>query len=302
MSALDDVWDKVKALEIGGVDYITKPFEIKEVLARVENQLIIVRQQRQLTEQNDRLQEEIRERQRTQQQLQQLNQELLRSNTDLDEFTSIVSHDLRQPLTSINANAQLLAMKSHHLLDEDSKRCVTRILQETNHMDQLLQDLLAYARLGGTDTTKFKPTDCNLVLNQALANLNKALEESQAIINYDSLPTVIADPIQLVTLFQNLISNAIKYRREEGLQINISVEQTDTESVFEIHDNGIGIKSEYFEEIFQIFKRLHSSQDYPGSGIGLAICKKIVQCHRGRIWVDSMDGVGTSFYFTIPSI
>ena len=302
LSALNDVWDKVKAFEIGGVDYITKPFEIQEVLARVKNQLTIISQKKQLIEQNFRLQEEIQEHQKTQQQLQHLNQELLRSNKDLDEFTSIISHDLRQPLTSINANAQLLAMKCHHLLEEDAKRCVTRILQGTNHMDQLLNDLLAYARLGGADTTKFKSTDCNLVLNQALGNLKKELEESKATINYDFLPTVIADRVQLVTLFQNLIGNAIKYRRDEQPQVNISVKQTATELLFEIHDNGIGIEPENFEEIFDLFKRLHLSQDYPGSGVGLAICKKIVECHGGRIWLDSVPNVGTIFYFTLPFI
>ena len=231
-----------------------------------------------------------------------MNQELLRSNKDLSEFTSVVSHDLRQPLTSINANAQLLAMKCHALLDEDAKRYVARIVQGTNHMDQLLNDLLAYARLGGKNTTKFKPTDCNQVLNQALGNLEKELEESQAVINYNSLPKVIADRTQLVTLFQNLISNALKYRRDEQPQVNISVKQTATELLFEIHDNGIGIEPEYFAEIFEIFKRLHSSEDYPGSGIGLAICKKIIECHGGRIWLDSVPNVGTSFYFTLPFI
>ena len=193
-------------------------------------------------------------------------------------------------------------MKCHALLDEDAKRYVARIVQGTNHMDQLLNDLLAYARLGGKNTTKFKPTDCNQVLNQALGNLEKELEESQAVINYNSLPKVIADRTQLVTLFQNLISNALKYRRDEQPQVNISVKQTATELLFEIHDNGIGIEPEYFAEIFEIFKRLHSSEDYPGSGIGLAICKKIIECHGGRIWLDSVPNVGTSFYFTLPFI
>ncbi|NEQ67582.1 MAG: response regulator [Symploca sp. SIO2D2] len=300
LSALDDVWDKVKAFDIGGVDYITKPFDVPEVLARVEHQLTIVRQQRQLTEQNIRLQQEIQERQIIQQQLQQLNQELLRSNTDLEQFNFIVSHDLRQPLTSINANAQLLAIKSHRFLDEDSKQCVTRILEGTNHMDQLLRDLFAYARLGGTDTTKFQPTDCNLALNQALDNLYQAIEKSQAIINHDPLPTIRADRVQLVTLFQNILSNAIKYCREEVPQVNVSVRQTDTEYLFTIQDNGIGIEPENLETIFKLFQRLHSLQDYPGSGIGLAICKKIVECHGGRIWADSLPNVGSNFYFTVP--
>ena len=287
LSALHEVSDKVKAFASGGVDYITKPFEIEEVLARIENQLTIARLQKQLQQQNLRLQ--------------QLNKELSQSNRELEEFAHIVSHDLQEPLRAISAFTQLLAQKHQSYLNPEANEYIAFILDGTTRMSQLIKDLLAYARLG-TAARELQQTDCNLVLESVLADLQIMIAESGAEVTYDSLPVVRGDSVQLAQLFQNLIINAIKFHRPDVLpQIKISVELKNGEWLFGVHDNGIGIKGRHFERIFQMFKRLHSVGDYAGTGIGLAICKKIVERHEGEIWVESELGVGTIFYFTIPN-
>lgn len=287
LSALDDVFDKVKAFNVGGVDYITKPFQVEEVLARVENQLTICRLQQQLHAQNLKLHK--------------LNEDLARSNQELEQFAYIVSHDLQQPLQTITGFAELmLSLKSEIDLEAEADEYVLPILEEGIRMQELIKNLLEYSRVG-TKRRELQPIDCNLILAETLKNIHHLIEESRAIVTHQTLPTVKADKIQLGQLFQNLIGNGIKYCRPGIIpQVTISAEQKAQEWVFEIQDNGIGIKSDYFERIFQIFQRLHTVQDYPGTGIGLAICKKIVGRHGGRIWVESEFGVGTTFYFTLP--
>jgi len=287
LSALHEVSDKVKAFASGGVDYITKPFEMEEVLARIENQLTIARLQKQLQQQNLRLQ--------------QLNKELRQSNRELEEFAYIVSHDLQEPLRAVSTFTQLLVQKHQNCLNPEANEYIAFILDGTTRMGQLIKDLLTYSRLG-TTAREFKLTDCNIVLEDVLADLQIMIAESGAEVTYDSLPVMIGDSVQLAQLFQNLIINAIKFHRPEVLpQIKISVELKNGEWLFGVHDNGIGIKTRHFERIFQIFKRLHTVANYPGTGIGLAICKKIVERHHGQIWVESELGVGTTFYFTIPN-
>jgi light-regulated signal transduction histidine kinase (bacteriophytochrome) len=166
-------------------------------------------------------------------------------------------------------------------------------------MQTLISDMLSYARLG-TNGKPFVPTDSTAILNRSLANLRIPLEQSDAVVTHDLLPEVIADPIQLSQLLQNLINNAIKFRSEEIPLIHISAERNEKEWVFSVSDNGIGIPAEYSERIFEIFQRLHNKKEYPGTGIGLATCKKIVERHGGRIWVKSEPGKGSTFYFTIP--
>ncbi|NER22188.1 MAG: response regulator [Symploca sp. SIO1C2] len=286
LSALHEVSDKVKAFASGGVDYITKPFQFEEVLARVENQLTIARLQKQLQQQNLRLQE--------------LNEELLKSNQELEEFTYIVSHDLQEPLRAVSSFTQLLAENHQSYLNSEANEYIAFIVDGTTRMSQLIKDLLAYSRVG-KQVREFELTDCKMVLADVLADLQITIAETSAKITYDSLPTVMGDSVQLAQLFQNLISNAIKFHRPEiAPLIKISVELKNNEWLFGVHDNGIGIKTRHFERIFQIFKRLHTFGHYPGTGIGLAICKKIVEHHEGRIWVESELGVGTTFYFTIP--
>ncbi|NER49795.1 MAG: response regulator [Symploca sp. SIO1A3] len=286
LSALHEVSDKVKAFASGGVDYITKPFQFEEVLARVENQLTIARLQKQLQQQNLRLQE--------------LNEELEKSNQELEEFTYIVSHDLQEPLRAVSSFTQLLVENHQSYLNSEANEYIAFILDGTTRMSQLIKDLLAYSRVG-KQAREFELTDCNMVLTDVLADLQIMIAETSAKITYDSLPIVMGDSVQLAQLFQNLISNAIKFHRPEiAPLIKISVTLKNDEWLFCVHDNGIGIKTRHFERIFQIFKRLHTFGNYPGTGIGLAICKKIVEHHEGRIWVESERGVGTTFYFTIP--
>lgn len=287
LSALDDVLDKVKAFSVGGVDYITKPFQVEEVLARVENQLTIRRLQRQLKHQNSRLK--------------QLNEDLKRSNQELEQFAYIVSHDLQQPLQTITGFAELmLALKSQIQFEEEAEEYVLPILDEGMRLQELIKNLLHYSRVG-TQRHPFEMADCDVLLSETLGNLNLAIAESGAIINHDDLPTVFGDRVQLGQLFQNLIGNALKYQRL-GVppKITISAVKKDEMWQFGIHDNGIGIPAEQSDRIFQIFQRLHTSREYPGNGIGLAICRKIIDRHGGRIWVESEVGTGTSFYFTLP--
>jgi light-regulated signal transduction histidine kinase (bacteriophytochrome) len=289
LSALDDVFDKVKAFTVGGADYITKPFQIEEVFARIENQLTICRLQRQLQDQNFKLE--------------QLNQELQRSNRELEEFAYVVSHDLQQPLQTITGFAELLlALKSEINLEQEAEEYVSPILEEGIRMQELIQNLLEYSRVG-TKKRNFEPTDCQEILRKSLGHLHSAIEESRAIIASETLPTLRGDRIQLGQLFQNLIGNGIKYQRPNiQPKIVISVQEKPEEWLFRVEDNGIGIKPENFDRIFQVFQRLHTHQDYPGSGVGLAICKKIVERHQGKIWLESEWGIGTTFYFTLPKL
>ncbi|MCL1465214.1 ATP-binding protein [Argonema galeatum] len=289
ISALDDVLDKVKAFRVGGIDYITKPFQIEEVLVRVTNQLTIQQQHRQLTEQNAKLQK--------------LNEELACSNAELEQFAYIASHDLQSPLQAIVGYARILSWKYEKNLDDDAKRYIERIVNAGWRMTQLIEDLLAYSRVG-TRTEEFNPTDCKTVLEEALGNLREEISSSGASITHSDLPTIRADRTQLMRLFQNLISNSIKFRRPEvppSIEITAQPKNND-EWLIAVRDNGIGIETENFERIFEIFQRLHSYNDYPGTGIGMSICKKIVERHGGRIWVESQIEVGTTFYFTIPNV
>lgn len=287
ISALDDVLDKVKAFNVGGVDYITKPFQIEEVLARVKNQLTIRQLTCQLTEQNT--------------QLQKLNAELRRSNTELEQFAYIASHDLQSPLQVIIGNADMLSWKYETILDENAERYINQIVDAAFRMKQLIQDLLAYSRVG-THLQEFHDVDCNCIFKEALENLREEILANQASVNYSDLPTLKGDGTQLMRLFQNLVSNAIKFRRQNVTpQVTISVQLQNVEWLFSVQDNGIGIEPKNYERIFQIFQRLHPSSEYPGSGIGMTICKKIVECHGGRIWVESQINSGTTFYFTLPA-
>ncbi|MCA1993007.1 MAG: CHASE3 domain-containing protein [Coleofasciculus sp. S288] len=244
---------------------------------------------------NDELEARVQERTA---ELKEANANLLRSNRELEQFAYVASHDLQEPLRAVNSYAQLITRKYQGNLDAKADKYLGYITEGATRMQQLINDLLAFSRVG----TRGKPlesTDCETVLRQVLDNLKIAIAENHALVTHDPLPTVIGDEIQLIQLLQNLIGNAIKFRREEPPQVHISAKQRDNEWVFSVRDNGIGIESEYFERIFTIFQRLHSKSEYPGTGIGLAVCKKIVERHGGRIWVESTSGVGTIFYFTL---
>lgn len=242
---------------------------------------------------------DISERKLTEKELAQRAQELARSNADLQQFAYVASHDLQEPLRMVASYVQLLARRYKGQLDADADDFINYAVDGANRMQILINDLLAYSRVG-TQGREFKPTECTAVLEEAIANLQTAVKESGAVITHNSLPTVMADGPQLLQLFQNLVGNAIKFHGQEPPRIHVSAEPEEAGWVFSVRDNGLGIDPAYKERIFVIFQRLHGKTEYPGTGIGLAICKKIVERHGGRIWVESEVGKGATFHFTIP--
>ncbi|MDX2099077.1 MAG: ATP-binding protein [Leptolyngbyaceae cyanobacterium bins.59] len=252
---------------------------------------------------NEELEQRVQERtvELTQatEQLQLLNQELQRSNQELEQFAYVASHDLQEPLRAVTGYTQLLMSEYHDRFDETAQSYAEFVIDGAKRMQVLIQDLLAYSRVG-TRGKVFADADCNKVVQEAIRNLQVAIRESQASITVNELPTLQADQNQLIQLFQNLIGNAIKFCKTGNPCIQIRATQRETDFLFEVEDNGIGIKSQYLDRIFEVFKRLHTRREYPGTGIGLAICKKIVLRHGGQIWAESTPGQGTTFFFTIP--
>jgi PAS domain S-box-containing protein len=225
--------------------------------------------------------------------------ELERSNADLEQFAYVASHDLQEPLRAITGYLDLLSQSYSDKFDEDGNYLVSRTLDASARMKKLISDLLVYSRAGRK--LRLEQIDCNTVLDRVINNLQVLIEENNAAITYDKLPVVKADSVRMEQLFQNLIGNAIKYRNKESTpEIHISVTTDKHNWTFAVQDNGIGIAEEFNERIFKIFKRLHNREEYPGSGIGLAVCKKIVEQYNGNIWVKSQPDKGSIFYFTIP--
>jgi light-regulated signal transduction histidine kinase (bacteriophytochrome) len=217
----------------------------------------------------------------------------------LEQFASAASHDLKEPLLAITIDLKLLKKRYGGKLDPEADKFIVETIDEAKWMQTLISDMLSYSRVG-ISGKPFVQTDCAAILNRTLSNLRIPLEQSGAVVTHDPLPKVMADPIQLNQLLQNLISNAIKFHGEEKPHIHISVKRKGKEWVFSVSDNGIGIPAEHSERIFEIFQRLHNKKEYPGTGIGLATCKKIVERHGGHIWIESEIGKGSTFYFTIP--
>ncbi len=243
--------------------------------------------------------EDITERRRREKELKKLSDELARSNTDLKDFAYVASHDLKKPLQSIEGFVKLLGRRYKGKLDAKADEFIEYIGSGVKRMQMLIKDLLEYSQIGAKGK-KFKPTDCSGVVEKAVGNLQVAIEERNAVVTYDELPTVMIDTPQMISLFQNLIDNAIKFCGKEAPRIHISAERKGDEWVFSIRDNGIGIDPNDSERIFEMFQRLHGRTDYPGTGIGLALCKRIIEGHGGRIWVESKTGKGSTFYFTMP--
>lgn len=225
--------------------------------------------------------------------------ELVRSNAELQQFAYVASHDLQEPLRMVASYTQLLARRYHGKLDADADEFIGFAVDGAIRMQDLINDLLAYSRVS-TQGDTFAPTDCNIVVDRVIADLNIAITEAQAVVTRDNLPQVLADAAQLGQLFQNLIGNALKYYGAAPPRVHISAQHQEKTWVFAVTDQGIGIDPRYFNRIFVIFQRLHTRSEYPGTGMGLAICKKIVERHGGQIWVDSQPGHGTTFSFTIP--
>jgi light-regulated signal transduction histidine kinase (bacteriophytochrome) len=231
-------------------------------------------------------------------------EELRRSNIELEQFAYVASHDLQEPLRMVASYTQLLAKRYEGRLDAEADEFIAYAVDGANRMQKLINDLLTYSRVG-TRGRQLKPTDSQAAFEAARANLRRAIEEAGAeVVCLGELPTVVGDHTQLVQLFQNLISNAIKFSREEQEpRVEVGAKRLlagqEEEWLFWVRDNGIGIEERYKERIFRIFQRLHGKEEYGGTGIGLAVCKKIVERHGGRIWVDSEVGEGSTFYFTL---
>jgi len=226
-------------------------------------------------------------------------QELLRSNAELEQFAYVASHDLQTPLRAISGYLNLLTKRYDGKLDADGDRFIQRTHANVLRMQRLINDLLTYSRLT-TRAHSFQPTDCNQVVHEVVEMLQPVIEESGARVTHESLPTILADGGQLLQLFQNLIGNAIKFRDHRPPEVRVDAQRTDQGWLFSVKDNGIGMDPQYGERIFLIFQRLHTMDQYPGTGIGLAICKKIVERHGGQIWVESKAGEGATFKFLIP--
>ena len=224
--------------------------------------------------------------------------ELERSNEELQQFAYVASHDLQEPLRMVSSYTQLLVRRYGDRLDGDAKEFMDFIVDGAARMKQLIEDLLAYSRVG-TRGRSLEPTESLAALDKALVNLRIAQEASGAAVTHDPMPKVVADPGQLTQLFQNLIGNAMKFRGAAAPRIHVGAETREHVWVFTVKDNGIGLDTQYADRIFMMFQRLHNKTEYPGTGIGLAICKKIVERHGGRIWVDSRPGQGSTFGFTI---
>lgn len=266
------------------------------LLSRTTEQLLT--RSKELQASNDQLEVEVREREHAQAEQAALSRDLKRSNAELEQFAYVASHDLQEPLRMVVSYLQLLDKKYQGQLDGDAHEYIAFAVDGAMRMQALINDLLTYSRVGST-AAPLQPTDSAAVVETALQSLRVAIEDSHAVIRCGELPIVMGDAAQLTQLFQNLIGNAIKFRGGRTPAIAVSAKADESFWRFSIQDNGIGISAEYFDRIFVMFQRLHSRGAYEGTGIGLAICKKIVERHGGRIWVESEPGQGSVFNFTL---
>jgi light-regulated signal transduction histidine kinase (bacteriophytochrome) len=283
LSARSDETARIEGLQLGADDYVTKPFSPRELIARVDAGLQMARLRQNLIE--------VERTART---------ALRASNEELQQFASVVSHDLQEPLRMVTSYLQLLKNRYAARLDDDAIQFIGFAVDGVERMRALITDLLAYSRIE-RGYSQMEMIDMQAALNKALAMLSLQVGDSGAIITQTPLPQITADEGQIIQLFQNLLTNAMKFQPAGSVpRIHIGAEQQDGVWEFSVGDNGIGIEAEYLDRLFVMFRRLHQRSEYPGTGIGLAICKKVVERHHGRIRVESTPGTGTTFFFTLP--
>jgi signal transduction histidine kinase len=283
--ALGDI-TAVECIKRGATDYV-----LKDGLARLPEAVRRALQEKRL----------LRLRHKAEEDLAHKVEELARSNADLEQFAYVASHDLQEPLRMVAAYTQLLAERYRGKLDENADKFIGYASEGALRMQSLIQDLLAFSRVGRNGSGR---VDCNAVMEEVLVSLGSAIQESGAVITHAALPEVWANRTQMAQVFQNLVGNAIKFRGKEPPAITVQAEKAGQHWLFSVGDNGIGIAPEYAENIFVVFQRLHSRAEYPGNGIGLAICKKIIERNGGKIWVEAQSGHGSGhgsvFKFTMP--
>lgn len=270
----------------------------KEVAERRRAEEAAEKSAAQLERSNSELEQEVRERIRAEEAAERHAAELERSNSELEQFAYVASHDLQEPLRIVAGYVQLLSRRYKGRLDGEADEFIAYTVDGATRMQRLISDLLAYSRVGRLN--EFTSVDTAAVFSRSVENLKAMIDESGAVVTHGALPEVFADPAQLDHLFLNLIGNAIKYRREVGARVHVSAVREGQQWRFSVSDNGIGIDPRHYGRIFSIFQRLHAKDKYPGTGIGLSICKKVVENHGGRIWVESRPGEGSDFIFTIP--
>ncbi len=285
----------IAALRSGAADYLDKTYLRSSLLEHYIRSSIERNRALKALQESEHKYRELFERET------QLRQELSRSNAELEDFAYIASHDLQEPLRAISGYTKLLQAEYLTQLDSTAHEYMDFVIDGTKRMQGLIEDLLTYSRVN-TYEQVFSKVDCNSVVLEAITNLQTSIEESGANIIYQNLPCLTADRSQLVQLFQNLLSNAIKFRHPDiAPKITIQAKfLSDTRQwLFSLEDNGIGIKPQYYDRIFKIFKRLHTQREFSGTGVGLALCRKIVERHDGKIWVESQLGNSSVFFFTL---
>jgi signal transduction histidine kinase len=295
-----EVQHQLRGYDAGAVDYLAKPFEPEVLRAKVAVFVDLWAKNQLLQHQSELLKQRLEERDRAQRALAEQAVELERSNAELEQFAHVVSHDLQEPLHTLSGFLELLEEQYADALDADGRLYVERAMSGAQRMRQLVLDLLEYARVS-TRTHAFANVDMQHVADEVIAELHDELDAAGAAVHADGLPTVQGDAFQLTQLVHNLVDNAVKFRSERPLELTVAAERNDDGWLFTVRDNGIGIDPRYAIHVFTIFQRLHGRDEYGGTGVGLAISKKIVERHHGRIWVESEQGSGATFRFTIPA-
>lgn len=292
-----------RGYEVGAVDYMLKPFA-PEILRYKVTVLIELHQKseqirhlnQELQQLNSGLEKRVQERTAA---LEERGTELARSNQELAQFAAVASHDLQEPLRTMSTYLQLMKQNGWDQLGTQEQESMGIVLDSAKRMRQLINDLLAFSQVGKGERRP-EETDCNKLVAKIIDELKDLIMERGAKITVTRLPVLYAEPLLLSLVFQNLIGNALKFCKEEAPRIELGADAGKNEWTFWIRDHGIGINPAHFEKIFNLFKRLHTQDEYPGSGLGLSICKKIVERHGGKIWLESSLGIGSTFYFTLP--